>query len=584
MAAAVPPAPVPLVRQGCPITPGDRLVFRMESRDHLTTHLPSGELLADVQVSVQTRLHLRIVSEQGEERRGVARLVGTSVRDAKGEAIDAGDLAPAFGVRLRPDCSIVAVGHRAGAEPRGARVQQALARAIEWRLVPEQEVYTMQQRDGLGEIWLRYGHGRARDGAEVLQRRATELGTLWPRSTPARGQVLRSTGEARLGAGPWFDSAHEEQWLEIQRNGTVERIERRMEVTRIEADEDPFAPEDLTDPMFSWEDRLEEAPPEAPREVASAPVAADLDTLLADAVRAEREASEGKGLRSGVRLLAAYLRANPEAAGVLAERLRRGRLPAELRAPLATAFSLADTPQARAALVSLAHDRKLPFEDRLRAIHGAATTAHPGESVAAALRGISRDPRDQEASRAATLALGTLAAKQSSRDAALSQGLREEIAERMAREQDPRNLEDLLRAAGNTRHPGLLSAMEPLGTHRDPSVRAEVVDALGALDSPEARERQVALLEAESDPGARRAMWNGLAQGTGQPTAALLELAARRLLHEEDPAVARALIEMLGRAPEDPGVREALLARFRQEKRPELLQLLGKFLPATALP
>jgi hypothetical protein len=581
-------APAPLARQGCPLSTGDRLAFRLEARENVAIELGPTQKPVGFKINTKSLLQLRAIGTIDGATLLAAMLSETALSDEDGSAVEAGDTTPPFLLTVGEDCSIAAMGHKQGAEPRGARLQQALARSIEWRIAPGQVNYVALQRDGVGEKSLRYGHGSRRDGAEILQRRVTHIPVLWPRAVAAEARVVSSFGEARLGAGPWLEESHEEQILEIERGSSHEKLERSINVVRAEPPAiDPFEGLDLDPSRFQWGDRLEQAPKgpgSATNPAASALASRSLDDVLDEALQIDRDSRAGKGQRTSARALAAYLRANPSAAAGVVQRLRAGKIPAALRAPLSLALSLADTPEARAALVAVARDAKLAFDDRLRALHGAATTAHPGPIVADALREVSLDRRDPSAERAATLALGSLAGTQKRADPALARQVRQQLGERLEQERDPERLTGLLAAAGNSAGEDLLPAVERLGAHRDPSVRAAAVDALGALSSPEAAARQVALMEAETDPAASRAMLLGESQRGGRVSPELVALAARRLETEGDLGARRALIELLGHARDSDTAMEALRARFRLETDPGLLQLLGRFVPASELP
>jgi hypothetical protein len=580
--ASAPQTPPPLLRQGCPLRPEDRLSFTVQLQERSATHLgskPVGELA----LQTRTTIHLRVLTGEADHALAVARLTDFSLQDRAGKQIPAGDISPPFLMKIRPDCAIEAVGQHRDAEARGARVQQAMARLLDWRIEGEQRSYEARQRDGVGEFSLRYGHGH-HQGAEVVQRRMTEILALWPRQEQIRGQVLRSSGEATLGAGPWFDRAHEEQVIDVQRGTVTQRIERLLDIAKITPPEqDPFADVELDRTSILWRDRLEDAmtPPVAHSE---AQKGRPIEEVLNEALTFEQANRLRQGHHSSARLLADFLRANPAAATVLAGRIRAGTLPKELRAPAALALSLADTPEARAALVSVIQDPGVSFEDRLRTIHATATTAHAGPEEARVLRKLASDPQQRDAARVATLALGTLAGKQKTSQPALAGAIREEIRDQLSRERDPQRLLDLLGAAGNAASEDLQQAIEPFGSHRDPSLRAAAFGALGSIDTPEARERQLSWLESETDPEARRTMWHEEAQRQGRPSPETLALASRRLSTETDRSSARLLIELLGRALDDEGARQALLSRLRTEQDPSLLQLLGRFLPASELP
>lgn len=274
------------------------------------------------------------------------------------------------------------------------------------------------------------------------------------------------------------------------------------------------------------------------------------------------------------RTLAGLLAAHPELVWALASELESSLWSEDQRANAFWALELAASPEAKAALTQLL-DAPDPH-DRVRAAIALAGAGEPSVEVGQALVDLHGRAEQPRVANAALLAVGTLAERGGAEVKAWVKRTLQEALTDAAPGPDTRAALD---AIGNAGDPSFLPAVSDALADADPRTRARAAGALRRMGDVGVPALQAAL-EAEANPEAALAMARTLRE-LGAPEPASISWAEGQLLRVGPDARAE-LIHWLG-ASIHPEAQEVLGRHFRAETSGRLRQLVGRYLPASAL-
>jgi len=592
----------------CAFGPGAGMAYEVTTRTHAALDL--GPLSDEVRVggrfATQTtgpqdrratrrwHLDLRAVARAADGSSILAARVLDQGTEIEGEGTSAADegLAEPFLVRVDRRCGIEAFGWRTAGDRHDARTQQALVAALSfWAPGDADEragtVYGGMAFDALG----RYRSTYQATGAGRIEGRIEGYAEPFPQPrspVPPTLVVESSRLEVQPGDGAWFQRLEGERAVGLRvRDEEIGTMHHQVHAERVEASGwDPAVR--VSDEGWTWGLLLEEG--------AEASVETPVDPTLA-ALSAGEAVDRYLAMVHGGQTTAQYagflsqwLRANPEGAAALVERLRAGAFDEEDRARSALFYALgtADTPEATAMLVELVAGEDSATAHRVSAAHALAKLPHPTEEVVEALA-MQADRRDLHpvARGSLAMALGTFAHENEGRSAGLAQAARDQIEGWLAEPGDEDDLSSSLLAAGNAGHDDLAEAIGPYLEHEAPRIRQQAAHALRQMSPQEAFPR----LEAGMHDDDRSVRVKVLASATEVsrhhgvlPPAEMIDTAASWLSASADRSEERALITLLGEAaqrgskPARGALHDRLTEELRSEHRdPARLRALGAF-------
>ena len=478
-----------------------------------------------------------------------------------------------FEARLDRRCRFIGFGFAADWKPRTRQLVASLLKTFEF-VAPErgQGPWTVEQKDGMGIFEARYTRGvpaNALVRQKLVYRRHPMADMI---------QVRIGIGEARaealMGDG-WLTqvSGREQVTIEV---ADAEPVMLRQSFRLVRADEAFQAVAVAV--SLDWRDPYDLPVEAAPRvdgamkQVSYADVVADFASL-----RAQGPAHS----LTAARLLSKYLRAHPADAMRLIDDVRHGALALDLRAAAFLALELAATPESVAALTVAVEDHQLTVLDRSRAAFALSEAGPVTPDTAHVLERAAYDDGSEMLANTGLLALGSFGARtreaseirawvrdslRSAHEAAASEGRRLAVLDAMSNAADPQ-LFDLLGDAMNDER-------ATVRAHAAAALRRTAPNSAG----PWLQER----LQSETHPRVQAELVRTL-QRFGPPSGESVEMAGDLLSASESPRVRKALISWLGSAAASTEVRDLLVAHFHVEQEVGLLQLIGRFVPASAL-
>ncbi len=543
---------------GCPYVVGRGLGFAFEST--VVARGSEGEVLASPD-RFSGVLSLRAVRVGGGRAELEAALSGVELSQgmAKPGTEIAHGLTDGFGLDVSSqDCRILAFRLPEAWSASGQRLVANLLRGHEY-VLGTGTTWASEQQDGMGPH--RASYERRTDGGIVRRKlfyRQEGLETfglvieLVASEHIARfgldGLLTRSTGHerVRLKSGGAL-AADLEEISSLRRDDALFRAPSLGAIARV----DPFAPAE------DGAGRLPDAP-------------ADLDEAR---MRFESALAGLEGMSvADARRLAGLLAAHSALVGALAERLHEWS--EDQRASAFWALELAATDAAKAVLTELL-DAPMP-NDRIRATIALSGAGEPTVEVGQALVDLHARATEPRLATAALLAVGSLA---SEGDEAVRGLVRETLGAALSEAISGAETRAALDAVGNAGDPALLGPVSEAMLDEDPRTRAHAADALRRMGAPASALLQAAL-EDEKDREAALAMARSLRE-IGPPNAASVAWAEGQL-GRSNPDTRAELIRWLG-ASASPEARAALARRFRVETSGPLKQLIGRFLPPSAL-
>ncbi len=218
----------------------------------------------------------------------------------------------------------------------------------------------------------------------------------------------------------------------------------------------------------------------------------------------------------------------------------------------------------------------------MRAAAALADVPRPSRWAVEALLTQTRTGSWNDVSRSALLALGTLDRNASTSNPELAGQARQALGARLRAGPPTDELITDIDAVGNSGHASLIQAIERYSTDPSPQVRAHTAEAYARANGPADEAQLIAWFARESEPGVRRAIVGSLSErvnrGPGELSSELLSTAISALAQEPDAQVRGQLIRLLGAvASSEKTAKQALIAQFHRERRPELLGLIGHY-------
>jgi HEAT repeat protein len=541
-------------------------------------------------LAVDGRLALRFVRDDGERATLAARF--TPSAGAAGAL--ASTAATPMVVEVDRRCRFTRIAVPEGTAPAAAQFARGLLRNLEVVLHdgPAAREWVVTQRDAAGSYEVAYrfeGDDPADPGASATRRR---LRFVAPPGQAPQGsvEVVASQGRFALAAdAPWLRSldASERLRLHTPLGATAEVAV----TTRLRALTGAAAADVALAPLAGLDGyTFDEAPVTASPRPQSRPDPVDpalASMPAAEALTRYRALVAGgqSGVGRGAHFLASYFRARPAAVGDFVALLRAQRLSSDEAAPVFLALQLADTDEARQALVAALRDPSMRTLDRERAaIALSQTGAAVRPELVDALTELATRPRGREPdplADTAMRALGGLGLRARGADPALASRVTGTLVRALERAGS-----DLpLRAAaldgiGNSGDPSALDAIAPYVDSASEITRAAAVTALRQMDDARAAALLARRFAVEPDAPVRTSIVQALAGDvTRPPPPHAVDLAIRALPQEADRAVRAALIVLLGEAAAThPGARAALAAQYPREREATMLRLLGRYL------
>lgn len=508
---------------------------------------------------------------------------------------------PFYGVLAR-DCSWgeFAFGQSVSADVvnRTQALMQGLSLALDQD--PKKSAWTSREHDAVGQYAARY----ERDAEQA--KRVAKVRQSYLKAHPNTGfafkeqliaRVLESNTPITLDDDyAWLAHLDSREHLQITRvNGTlVADLQSTLSLTWTDADAEPIAlartDADLrwrkpSDPPLVGEPRK----PEPPDEMKTMP----LELALAQYAALMRSNEHG-ALDRAADYLALYLRARPEMALELMRLLERQAVPPDLEGTLFLALERAGTTQARDALIMGLSDAHAT-RNRARAAAALPDVPKPGIETLDALADTARTAKASNADEttlvrnAASYAIGTLEQRTRTAHPAVARQARAELQASLARAQGDQQRAAALDAIGNSGASSLLEDIKPLMRSEEALVRSHAIQAMGHMDPAANQDLFKSLIANEKDPQIRGAIavtYSEQAARSNQPPPNLVvDAAIEHLGAEPDPRVRGLLIELIGPACKNADARAlpALAMQFQRETDPDLLRLIGKYVPGDKL-
>jgi hypothetical protein len=469
---------------------------------------------------------------------------------------------------------------------------QALSFALRSSL--NQKTWVTQEWDGTGQYTAQYERTQPARSFFKKRRNYVQAHAASAGINEAIGvRVVESGTRVQLDdRGAWLSGANGKEHVQLTRaNGTL-LADLETEIT-LERSEDQAEAMELANTLEGASWRVDSAPPLA-SDVRDPEPPDSMKTLALNAALDQFAAMyrAGAGIRS-IDFLKLYLRARPEMAQEIM-RMIEGRLfAAELEPALFHALELANTPQARDALITGLTDVHTT-DNRARAAAAITDIRKPTPAVLKGLsemaeRGKGSDERETVLVRnSAVFALGRLEGKLRERDPALAAQTAKEMSATLGRAKDATERTAALDAIGNSGNPKFLTEVKPLLETEDKLVRAHAIQAMEHMPPESNKDMFKGLMASEKDAQVRGTIaltYTDQARRANQlPPKQVLDGAIQQLPLEPDARVRALLIDLIGPAAElYPVAMGALVAQFPRESEPTLLKLIGKYVSADKL-
>lgn len=566
--------------------------LRYDPARSLGVRSAGGPIVSDE--SLEGTLHMQAVAPRGDGELMMLKLVGLErvAPDGTRSALQGAWRAPLFAV-LGRDCKFSSYGFAPDTPADVINRLQGLVQDLSMALGNSVAGASWSTREWDASGWYAAAYQRADAPRSFTKRRQRYL-KPHTSAGAVRVQVIGSETHAALdGDFAWLEQldAQERLRLDFGDTGVVTDVVLTTRLRRL--DQSP-APEPLLAQAAEhliW--RRDSAAPlaSAPRAVEPSPAleqASMDDVLLAFAAQVR----SGNDL-GAVHALEQYLRARPKEAQSLMARLARREIAPDLEPVVFNALELAGTPEAHAALLAGLSAQQTP-QNRARAAAALPDIPHPDERTLEGLReasdgAVAHDSEETQWVRnAATLAIGTLEQRTRDNDPALAELSRRALRESLAQRGSNEERATVLAAIGNSGNPELVEDVEPFLSSKQPLLRSQSIGALRRMPLEATQELFAQRLEVETDPALRAKIAQTLgaqSRREGQALSApLLASAVAQLAREQDSRARASLIELIGPAcASSASAMRALAEQFAREPEPDLLQLIGRYVPANRL-
>ncbi len=556
----------------CRFTVGQRAAFRLESDVETVgkgaADAPRDHLSATLSWTVDG-----VESDAWRLRAQLTHVDFTQALSLPAERVRQSVDAP-FEVRIDRRCRFVGFGYPTAWKPRTRQLVTSLLKTFEV-VAPKQDEaeWTVEQNDGMGTFEARYIRGAS--SGEVVRHKIAYRRHPMADMVPVKVSVREARATARI-TGGWLASMTGEEWVSIEVADAVPvslrqsfRLDRLDEVTPAVA---AVSGLDWRDPYTL---QVEDPPPAVDPAMKRARYGEVVDRFVG--LRAQGPV---KSL-TAAKLLAKYLRAHPEDAKRLIDDIRAGTLALEARAAAFLALELAGTPEAVEALTVAVQDHQLTALDRSRATFALSEAGPLTLDTADVLERAAYDDSSEVLANSGLLALGSFGAR-TQEASEMRVWVRDSL--RSAHEAAPGEGRRLtaLDAMGNAGDPLLFDVLEAAMNDERATVRAHAAAALRRAAPDSAGSWLQARLEGEAHPRVQAELIRTL-ERFGPPSGAAIDVAGDLLAASDSPRVRKAVISWLGSAADSAPARDLLVAHFHVERDVGLLQLIGRFVPASAL-
>ncbi len=492
-------------------------------------------------------------------------------------------LEASFFLRIGSDCRFEGKGYARDWQPETRRFASSVLSPFELVLRDTAASWELEQSDGVGSYSATYQATELPDGSTSVSRKKLR----YHQDERASGfgfqaQLLLATATATLEpTGRWLERASGEERVRLKAQGAVlADLTQRFSLTRDDAAfvRPPAADEPA---KVDWQD-----PFAMPSHTHPAPRPEVVAWSVGDALKrfeaVYRQTAKGDAYAAAL-LLAEWLRAHPEGAAALLAQVRAGAIAELLRPALFLALEQCGTPEARAALSSALGDHALTEMDRARASSALSDVPTPTRESAQALVAAARSDASKLVASTSVRALGHLVGRADTLTPALRGELAEALRVELVNAQNDSRVVDVIDAIGNTGDARFTGQVAPRLADASPSMREHAVRSLRQMPAADAAPLLLERLGQEADPAVRAAIVETLLT-LGVRDEPTMTRAGQWLATEPAPAVRAALVRWLGAAAAElPVAKAALVAQFRREPVPQVLQLIGQYVSADEL-
>lgn len=273
--------------------------------------------------------------------------------------------------------------------------------------------------------------------------------------------------------------------------------------------------------------------------------------------------------------LAAWLQQQPDDVARVVAELRAAQ-DTNTHPTLFHALQLSGNAQAREALIALMGDPALSASDQARAVSALADLGEANKEVADLL--LARAQTTDLVGDVSLLRLGSISAR--SNDPTLREYLGQALMDTHAAADNDTRRVLLIDAMGNSGDQRFIDVLSRELSAVSPGNRRHAARALAKLASDETTPLLVKHLATENDPRTTAELARALTK-TGRPLPDAIPILEQRLQNTGDYERA-AIIKLLG-SQNSEAAKQALVQHFKREKSARLKQLIGRYLPATAL-
>lgn len=567
---------------GCRFTLGDRAAFRVDSVAEVrgtTQTAPSDRY--------QAVLSWQVVS-QAPAGEWLVRAALTSVNVqqqlSQPEQRLSQPLDAAFMLRIGSDCRFARKGFAHDWQATTRRFVAAMLGSFEFAVLPVAagSGWEAEQADGMGRYAARYTGQRLTSGAfELVKEKTRYRDEQRGQGMGFQVQLVSASATGTLDAeGRWLQKASGQERVRLKAQALVlADLEQRFTLTR---DDAAFVPPDsrVEAATLDWQDPFLMP---IPAKVFTDPAIARL-TLDAAIKRFEtlyRKTPKGDAYASAM-FLAEWLKTHPEGARSLLDQVRAGQMAEALRPAAFLALEQSGTPQARAVLAEALADKSLAELDRARAATALSDVPEITRESAHALVAAARSADSTLVAGTSVRALGHLGERAKTLNPELQSELRSVLQDELATAKTGSRAIDVIDAIGNSGDAHFATTLNQRLVDASPAMREHAARAMRKMEAPQAAPALVQRFPLETEAGVRTALADTLL-ALGVQDAGSLARGAGQLAAEPSAAARASLIRWLGAGLNEPVARAALAAQFRREKDPQLLQLIGRYLPADEL-
>ncbi len=273
--------------------------------------------------------------------------------------------------------------------------------------------------------------------------------------------------------------------------------------------------------------------------------------------------------------LGAWLKAHPEDVDLLVAEIR-GNLDDEARPTAFLALELSGSEQARDALSILIYDYSLSKVDQARAASALADLGEPTQEVADLL--LERSLHDDTASRVSLLGVGSMVTRID--DTNLHEHVVQALDDRYLLASTISDKALILDTLGNTRDETFVDVLTAELSSDSDITRQHAAKALANMPPEKAQTAIVNRLQDETDARVTTTLVQALVD-TGAPMFDIVPVIAEKLKSGNDNQ--RAVIVQLLAEQNTEEANQMLIAQFKRETNVHIQQLIGRYLPASAL-